>query len=89
VTSMARMAEFAAVGTFRLTAISAGRRRGCCGSKLVGSRRTSNLLRTRPDRGARVKRSVYIVFRMALWSGVFENLQENRWSPNWSHWREQ
>jgi hypothetical protein len=56
--------------------MSAGRRIGCWGKRLVGSSKTLNLGLTRPDKGASVDRSVYMVFQMALLSSILEYLHK-------------
>jgi hypothetical protein len=81
VTSRASKVELELVGDLRVIAMSAGLRSGCAGKRFVGSKRTSNLLCTRPDKGARVASRVYMVFRIALCRGVLEYLHEKRWSP--------
>jgi hypothetical protein len=51
VTSMASVEVRALVGVLRRSAMSAGRRKGNCGSRLVGSINTSNLLCVTPAMG--------------------------------------
>jgi hypothetical protein len=63
---MTRREDLELVGDLRVKAMLAGWRSGCIGRRFVGSISTSNLLWTRPNKGARVERRVYMVFRMAL-----------------------